>query len=366
MSGGNSTVKYRQIAGILRERIRRGRYPVGKTIPSYPQLCAFFDVSEITIRKAVALLVSEGLLRMEPGRGKGFFVTAPKRPEHGDVALRKLAILSAGVTPSDDPPIQDGLTAAVESRETGVLLIPKLEGAARLEYLKRLVAGQGADGFLINGQIFHSDGEALDVTDWLDGAGIRYVLAFSAECGAADDFLARRHPGVYMNERNALGRALCRGLRRGCRRWLFLGSDDYAVRRSVTVARKTPEAEQFTVDLRIVNDLERKDFFHAFEQTVLGADSGTLFVVEGSNLPLAYFDAVLRAHHLEPGADCPVFFFEHYCGLDPVFLNRFSAVTRPYFDLGWRAGVMLEAMVRGASAGEVTELEAEFHDFGTI
>ena len=360
------TVKYRQIAGILRERIRRGRYPVGETIPSYPKLCALFDVSEITVRKAAALLVAEGLLRLEPGRGKGFYVTAPERSKHGAGAIRKLGILTAGTTPSDDPPIQAGLTAAVDSRETGVFLLPRLEGPDRMEYLKHLVRDQKADGFLINGQIFRSDSEALDVTDWLDSAHIRYVLAFSAECGAAEDFLRRRHPGVYMNERSAFRRALRRALRRGCRRLLFLGAEDYAVRRSVEVAKKIPEAAEFPIDLRVFNELEREDLYHAFEQSVLGAGEGTLFVVEGSNLPLAYFDSVLRAHRLEPGVDCSVLFFEHYCGLDPMFLSRYSAVTRPYFDLGWRAGEMLEAMVRNESAGEVVELDAVFHDLGTI
>ncbi len=361
---GPGTVKYRQIAGILRERIRRGQYPVGGTIPSYPQLCALFDVSEITIRKAAALLVSEGLLRMEPGRGKGFFVTAPRNGHSG--VIRKLAILPSGDMPGDDPPIQAGLTAAVDSRETGIFLIPKLTGADRLEYLKHLVTAQGADGFLINGQIFHSDSEALNVTDFLDSAGIRYVLVFSAECGAAEDFLCRRHPGVYMDEHSAFSRALRRGIRRGCRRMLFLGVNDYAVRRSAAVAHKTAEAAEYTTDLRVFNELECKDLFHAFEQTVLGAAPGTLFVLEGSNLPLSYFDAVLRAHHITPGQECPVLFFEHYCGLAPMFLGRFSAVTRPYFDLGWRAGMMLESMVRNESAGEVAVEHALFHDLGTV
>ena len=75
--GKESQAKYRQIADILRERIRRGRYKPGETIPSYPRLRELFEVSDITVRKAVALLVNENLLRMERGRGKGFFVMPP-------------------------------------------------------------------------------------------------------------------------------------------------------------------------------------------------------------------------------------------------------------------------------------------------
>ena len=74
-----NTAKYRRIADILRERIHRRQYKAGETIPSYPELCAMFAVSEITVRKAVALLASENLLRMERGRGKGFFVIPPEQ-----------------------------------------------------------------------------------------------------------------------------------------------------------------------------------------------------------------------------------------------------------------------------------------------
>ena len=53
-----SQAKYRQIADILRERILRGRYKPGETIPSYPRLRELFEVSDITVRKAVCVLYS--------------------------------------------------------------------------------------------------------------------------------------------------------------------------------------------------------------------------------------------------------------------------------------------------------------------
>ena len=46
-----NTAKYRRIADILRERIHRRQYKAGETIPSYPELCAMFAVSEMRGKK---------------------------------------------------------------------------------------------------------------------------------------------------------------------------------------------------------------------------------------------------------------------------------------------------------------------------
>ena len=111
-----NTAKYRRIADILRERIHRRQYKAGETIPSYPELCAMFAVSEITVRKAVALLASENLLRMERGRGKGFFVIPPEqRSGSGRPVLRRLCILPAGSPESDDPAILNGVLSVADA-----------------------------------------------------------------------------------------------------------------------------------------------------------------------------------------------------------------------------------------------------------
>lgn len=163
----SNVIKYQRIAGILRERIRRGIYRPGDKLPSYPQLCELFEVSAMTIRLAVALLANEGLLRRERGRGKGVYVTPPpSAPEKSAPVLRRLCILPAAPTlRSDDPAIQQGVVQAVNAAETSLVLMPALSGAARREYLAHLLDGAGVDGFLINGQIFASGEEAFEVID---------------------------------------------------------------------------------------------------------------------------------------------------------------------------------------------------------
>jgi GntR family transcriptional regulator len=58
---------YVQLAGILRERIRSGA--ITARLPSERDLHGEFGVAPMTARKAVRLLVDEGLVVVVTGRG---------------------------------------------------------------------------------------------------------------------------------------------------------------------------------------------------------------------------------------------------------------------------------------------------------
>ena len=64
---------YRQLAQLLREAIERGDYPPGRPIPSENRLAQEHDLARVTVRKAIAILVDEGLVQAVQGRG--VFVT---------------------------------------------------------------------------------------------------------------------------------------------------------------------------------------------------------------------------------------------------------------------------------------------------
>jgi GntR family transcriptional regulator len=61
--------QYRQLADLLREAILRGDYTPGSTFPSEPELAAEHGVSRPTVNRALLVLRSEGLIRVERGRG---------------------------------------------------------------------------------------------------------------------------------------------------------------------------------------------------------------------------------------------------------------------------------------------------------
>ncbi|WP_173934617.1 GntR family transcriptional regulator [Chelativorans sp. Marseille-P2723] len=63
------TPLYHRIYVVLRERLVSGYYPAGSLLPSEAELQESFEVSRITIRKAMELLVHEGLIERKRGSG---------------------------------------------------------------------------------------------------------------------------------------------------------------------------------------------------------------------------------------------------------------------------------------------------------
>ena len=61
--------RYYQLANILREAISNGRFEAHQPIPSERQLESLYSVSRTTIRQAITLLIRQGFLYREHGRG---------------------------------------------------------------------------------------------------------------------------------------------------------------------------------------------------------------------------------------------------------------------------------------------------------
>jgi GntR family transcriptional regulator len=61
--------RYYQLANILRESIANGKFEAHQSIPSERQLETIYSVSRTTIRQAIDLLVRQGFLYREHGRG---------------------------------------------------------------------------------------------------------------------------------------------------------------------------------------------------------------------------------------------------------------------------------------------------------
>ncbi len=70
--------KYYQIAEILRNQISEGLQNPGDQLPTEEALSRTHNVSRGTVREAIRVLVSDGLIRREQGRGT--FVALPQQP----------------------------------------------------------------------------------------------------------------------------------------------------------------------------------------------------------------------------------------------------------------------------------------------
>ncbi len=61
--------RYVQIAASLRRAIAEGRYPVGAQLPTEHELCRQLGVSRFTVREAIRVLTSAGLVRRKARAG---------------------------------------------------------------------------------------------------------------------------------------------------------------------------------------------------------------------------------------------------------------------------------------------------------
>ncbi|MDR7542725.1 MAG: GntR family transcriptional regulator [Armatimonadota bacterium] len=106
-----ATALYEQVADALRQQIHAGELKPGTAIPPESELTVTFGVSRVTARKALDLLVEEGLIVRR--QGKGTFVTGGKiqqdlhalrgfaelMAERGDE--QAMEVIEFGVVPAD-------------------------------------------------------------------------------------------------------------------------------------------------------------------------------------------------------------------------------------------------------------------------
>jgi len=115
---------YKQLAHSLRDKILNGTLKPGSLLPSTRELMKIYGISQVTVRKAVGLLVKEDLVEGQPGRG--VVVKAP-RQESSDQSKNRVRALVKQLTQSSHIPGQ--LNAQSETLELYSILAV-LEGEA--------------------------------------------------------------------------------------------------------------------------------------------------------------------------------------------------------------------------------------------
>jgi GntR family transcriptional regulator len=60
---------YKQLADIIRRRIRNGELPPGSLVPSEATLQQEYGIARDTVRRAMGVLRDEGLIVTAPGKG---------------------------------------------------------------------------------------------------------------------------------------------------------------------------------------------------------------------------------------------------------------------------------------------------------
>lgn len=89
---------YYQVKNQILRKIEKGDYRVNERIPSENEFVKIYDVSLITIRKALLELVQEGILHRI--QGKGTYVAAPKLNRYVNLLSFTQEMNEKGMTPS--------------------------------------------------------------------------------------------------------------------------------------------------------------------------------------------------------------------------------------------------------------------------
>jgi GntR family transcriptional regulator len=90
-------VRYRAIADDLRERVESGELAAGALLPSESELSGAYDVSRVTVRKALDILRDEGLVDSRQGFG-WFVATDPVRQSLGRLGTIEEQLAELGVS----------------------------------------------------------------------------------------------------------------------------------------------------------------------------------------------------------------------------------------------------------------------------
>ncbi|MEY2627222.1 MAG: hypothetical protein RJB08_981 [Actinomycetota bacterium] len=90
------SIRYQQIAAVLRDRVLAGEFAAGRMLPSESELSGEFEASRVTVRRALELLRDEGLV--DARQGFGWFVAGdPFRQPLGRLATIEEQMAESGV-----------------------------------------------------------------------------------------------------------------------------------------------------------------------------------------------------------------------------------------------------------------------------
>lgn len=128
--------RYAQLADLLRQRIARGVWTQGQQVPTLDELVREFGVARVTVRQAVGLLVRDGMLSAQQGRGT--FVTGQPLKDRWlrlETSLHDLADAYR-----DDKP---KLTLIEEAAAVPALQARDGHAAARYHFMRRVHSRNG-------------------------------------------------------------------------------------------------------------------------------------------------------------------------------------------------------------------------------
>ncbi|ODP26515.1 Arabinose metabolism transcriptional repressor [Paenibacillus nuruki] len=208
--------RYEQMYLTLRDRLHSGEYTIGDKIPSEKELMEQFEVSRITSKKALDMLVQDGYIVRQPGRGSfvihnGNHIEAIEPAEAGkhdyNTRLRTASDQIVLGLIMEDFSDSYGKEMLVEMERTaqkmGVYLMLRLSFSQTdiEENAIRMLRDYGVDGLIIyptRGQIFNSEILKLVIDRFPHVLVDRYVKGIDSTSISTDNVAAASFGTHYL------------------------------------------------------------------------------------------------------------------------------------------------------------------------
>ncbi len=189
----DATPKYEHAYRVILDRLKAGRYPIGGRMPTESELAAHFEVSRVTIRRALDMLVQDGYVESKQGSGYTVLTLSPA----SDTCLTSFtdAMLRAGHEPTSRfmsldqfapgaPEVADLPPEMSDTPITRLIRLRLVDGAPRM-----LVMTYAPDHLLKNASAadFPETGPEQSILRILSG---RFQLEWSAACEDISPVLA--------------------------------------------------------------------------------------------------------------------------------------------------------------------------------
>jgi len=355
-----SVPKYRQLYEILSRRLDK-EWQVGQLIPAEPWLCRQYDVSRNTLRDTIQMLVNEGRLRKEQGRGT--FVIAPPADQHARaVSGRRIGFCLSHVSLKGELMYMiRGLAKGLNPWNHALNLYPYEQGIDECEFVLNIARRQFCDGL-----IFSSLGESTPkVVNELEELSFPY-LCLRGEHDQFPAVLAESRVGMTITVRlTALERALS-AIARNYRSALFVAVPSPFKEQSLLVrGRRIAEAAGAPVDIRYAEIPLGAEGPAALRDACSDLAGPAVIVIINPPLINAV-GSFLENLRREGGRKIDVY----QAGLSPedsIYREAFTTGASPHKHIGEVAARMMLDYLRGLkSGGEDTIIEEQWWDRGTL
>lgn len=189
---------YVQLANIFKRQIASGQYRPGSKLPPESQLCKRYQVSPMTVRRAVGLLLDRGVVTTTRGRGtfvKGVEITG------SSFSLNALTDLINGSKDTRVKMLKASIATA--TRETAAKL--GIESGDYLIHVKRLILNKEEPILFHNEHLIYDPSRPL-VEGEMDATSLRGIFKGSSDRDIKKGVLAVKADLLGSEEANLLNR----------------------------------------------------------------------------------------------------------------------------------------------------------------